>query len=79
MQLTDALDIISNPSVPCAERLRAALSIGLEPRNSCDALRHASTELDMLRCLRLADEPGCPEAEREALIERADFLLSIPF
>lgn len=79
MTTADALDIIINPSIPCADRLRAAIEIGLEPRNSCDALRHASLELDMLRFLRLADEPGISPAEREALIEQADALLSIPF
>lgn len=79
MTMADALDIITNPDIPCADRLRAALSIGLEPRNSCEALRHARNELEMLRFLRLADEPGISLAEREALIEQADALLSIPF
>lgn len=79
MTMADALDIITNPAIPCADRIRAALSIGLEPRNSCEALRHARLELDRLRFLRLADEPGISSAEREALIEQADALLSIPF
>lgn len=79
MHLTDALDIISNPSIPCAERIRTALSVGLEPRNHCEALTHASIELDRLRFLRLADEPGCSATERELFIEQADALLSIPF
>lgn len=79
MTMADALDIITNPAIPCADRLRAALSIGLEPRNSCDALRHARLELDRLHFLHLADEPGISSAEREMLIEQADALLSIPF
>lgn len=79
MTMAEALDIITNPAIPCADRLRAALSIGLEPRNSCEALRHASLELDRLYFLRLADEPGISSAERVTLIEQADVLLSIPF
>lgn len=79
MTLSEALDIISNPAIPCADRLRAAISVGLEPRCGCEALRHARLELDRLRFLRLADEPGISSAEREALIEQADALLSIPF
>jgi len=79
MTMADALDIITNPDIPCADKLRAALSIGLEPRNSCEALRHASLELERLRFLRLADEPGISSTERDALIEQADVLLSIPF
>lgn len=79
MTLSDALDIISNPDIPCADRLRAAMAVNLEPRNCCVALQHAEWELRMLRFLRLADEPGISSAEREALIEQADALLSIPF
>lgn len=79
MTVTEALDIITNPAIPCADRIRTALSIGLEPRNSCEALRHASLELERLRFLRLADEPGISSVERETLIEQADILLSIPF
>jgi len=79
MTMTDALDIITNPNIPCADRIRAAMSIGLEPRNSCEALRHAHLELDRLRFLRLADEPGISLVDRTWLIEQADVLLSIPF
>lgn len=79
MDLSSALDIITNPSIPCAERLRTAISIGLEPRQKCEALRHAMLELDRLRFLRLADEEGISSDEREMLIEQADALLSTPF
>ena len=79
MTLSDALDIINNFNIPCADRLRAAMAINLEPRNCCGALQHADIELKRLRFLSLAEEEGCSPEEREMLIEQADALLSIPF
>lgn len=46
--LADVLVIVCDPSIPCADRIRAALSIGLEPRQRCLALDSAASKLDLL-------------------------------
>ena len=48
MNISDALDIISNPNIPCATRIQTALSIGLEPRQRCVALDDARIKLNLL-------------------------------
>lgn len=45
MDMIDALRIITDKSIPCAERLRTAMSINLEPRQSCAALERAGLML----------------------------------
>jgi hypothetical protein len=78
MDIQQALSVISDPTVPCADRIRTAMTVGLEPYDHCEALRIAEWELDLRRLERLADETPFAD-EREKLIEQADALLSIPF